>query len=229
MIAPHLITAPAVPVMTLAELKTMLGISGTDQDTMLTAMISAAANTLDAASGGWLGRALRPQTWELRLPGFPSADPRSLGPFSTYAAIRLPYPPVTAVTSLKYDNTAGAEQTLVEGTDYTVFDLGDKDMTTIRPPYNGIWPIARWYPESVRIRYVAGYALTPADLMPANIKAAVALGVHLLRSNTERNLYLSAEDYPADGGLKRWVVSDAAGKALKDAISDQLATLRVYR
>lgn len=225
----HLITPPSVPVMAIAECRAMVpAIDADTSDALLAAAIDAVTGTLDAASGGWLGRALRPQTWELRLPGFPSADPRSLGPFSAYAAIRLPYPPVTAVTSIKYDDTSGTEQTLVLETDYTVFDLGDKDMTTIRPPYQGIWPIARWYPESVRIRYVAGYVLTPADLMPANIKAAVALGVQYLRSNTERSLYQSAEEIPGVLG-RRWVVSDAAGAAIERVSSNLLGGLRVYR
>src|SRR5689334_14755400 len=87
-----LITAPTDDVMTLSDCKAALGISGTSQDTLITALLAAVVGQLDPASSGWLGRALRPQTWEFRLFGFPSRG------------IDLPYPPLISVTSVKYDD-----------------------------------------------------------------------------------------------------------------------------
>jgi uncharacterized phiE125 gp8 family phage protein len=76
-----LITAPTDDVLTLTELKTALSITSDTQDDLLETLRDAVTETLDPASGGWLGRALRPQTWELRLSQFPYA-----------AGIDLPFP-----------------------------------------------------------------------------------------------------------------------------------------
>lgn len=214
-----LITAPTASVMTTTEARTLLSLAAsTPSDALLTAMIAAVTGQLDAASGGWLGRALRPQTWELRLYEFPSCDD---------GAIRLPYPPVTSITSIKYDDSDGVEQTLVADTDYRVFDLGDANQTLVAPVYNGSWPSARYDKESVRIRYVAGYALTPADLMPGVIKTAVAFGVRGLISTGEQSMFLSGEDIPGVRS-RRWSISADAGALIEQAMSGLLANLRVY-
>jgi hypothetical protein len=61
-----------MPAVTLADAKVALGITDASQDTLVTAAIAAAADALDPAAGGWLGRALRTQTWELQLRSFAS-------------------------------------------------------------------------------------------------------------------------------------------------------------
>lgn len=210
-----LIAAPTVEAVTLAELKTMLGIASDGSDELLEAMRDAVAGTLDPASGGWLGRALRPQTWELRLAAFPSGE------------IKLPYPPVTEVTSVKYDDSAGVEKTLVKDTDYRIFGLDDFHGTRIAPVYNGSWPSARYDTEAVRIRFKSGYATGTPDTLPGAIKAAIALGVQQLRATGERSLYLSAEEIPGVRA-RRWVVSESAAKVIERAIGNLLASFRVY-
>lgn len=160
-----LITAPTADVVTLSEAKAHLRVDHADDDGMIAAMIGAAVASLDPASNGWLGRALRPQTWELRLPFFPPEE------------IELPYPPLTSVTSIKYDTAAGVETTMIVNTDYRIFGLNGHHKASIAPAYNGSWPTPRDDRETVRIRYVAGYAATPTDLLPAPIKAAILLMV----------------------------------------------------
>lgn len=208
---PVLVTAPTAAVVTAAELRTMLGLPADNPSTaLLEAMRDAVVAQLDPASGGWLGRALSPQTWELRLGSFPSY------------AIELPYPPVSAVTSVKYDTDAGVETTLVEGTDYRVFGLNGHHKAAVAPVYNGSWPTPRSDREAVRIRYVCGYTTVPQP-----IKSAIALGVKHLTSSSERNLFLSKESIP--GVIDRqWIVSEAAGKALEAAMGSLLAGYRVY-
>lgn len=210
-----LITAPTAPVLTVAELKTMLGITSDADDAKLEAYRDAVTQTIDPASGGWLGRALRPQTWELRLSGFYN------GACNT---IKLPFPVVTAVTSVKYDNDAGDEQTLTVDTDYRVFNLNQRIACIVAPPYLGQWPTARADRESVRIRYVAGYA---GDDMPQPIKSAVALAVKDLMNTSERNLFLAREDIPGVRG-RQWVVSPAAGEVIQKCIGNLLSTYRVW-
>lgn len=206
----YLITPPADAVVTLAEVKTILGITDTASDDLLTAMIGAATSQLDAASSGWLGRALRPQTWELRMSRFPSAP------------IRLPYPPVTEVVSVKYDDADGNEQTLVLDADYRVLGLGDAWRTVVRPVYNGSWPAARDDDESVRIRYVAGYGGSP-DPMPGSIKTAIALMAQHLRTTSEGVRSETTVD------LDSVTYADPAGGAFDVINAAYLAPLRVYR
>jgi uncharacterized phiE125 gp8 family phage protein len=219
-----LITAPTVDVVTLAECKTGLGIAGAGQDAMLPGLIAAAAGVLDPAWGGWLGRALRPQTWELQLSGFPDCE-----------QIKLPYPPLMSVDSVKYDNGVGVEQTLALGAGYRVFGLGGHRKAAISPPAGGSWPAARCDRGSVRIRFTAGYPVAAGadpgpeapEKMPAPLKQAVLLGVRMLLSSVERNLFLS-EDTVEGVGTKRYVVSDAANKQIEAATGSLLANYRMF-
>lgn len=68
--------------------------------------------------GGWPGRALRPQTWELRFNGFPCGYQGSgyYRDFQRADRIVLRHPPTLTVDSVKYDEGDGVETTLVEDT-----------------------------------------------------------------------------------------------------------------
>lgn len=211
-----LITAPTDPVMTVAEVKRRLGLSGSGEDDLLAALVQAAADSLDAASGGWLGRALRPQVWELRLCGFPADRDR----------IELPFKPVTAVTSVKYDDADGVERTLVAGTGYRVFGLGTMGRVSVAKVYGGSWASARDDAESVRIRFTAGYPLSPADLLPEAIKSAIALGVNQLRATTGRDPYLTQRKVEGVGE-RRWTVSEEGSAVIRKAVDGLLAPYRV--
>jgi uncharacterized phiE125 gp8 family phage protein len=218
-----LITAPTASVIPLSEVKQALGVSDTSQDLMISAALAAAVSSLDAASGGWLARALRPQTWELRLPEFP--------PYCEDEEIRLPHPPLISVTSIKYDDSSGTEQTLVENTDYIVLGVGGNSFGSVRPVYNGSWPSARYISDSVRIRYVCGYAegdnSPPTDDdMPAAIKQGVVLMVRSIMSSAAQNLFLSSDK--VDGvGEKRYVVSSDGFKVMQQTAQALLRQFEV--
>lgn len=213
-VPPSLVEASTDDVVSVGEIKTMLSISGAGQDNVLEICRDAAVEAIDPAKGGYLPRSLRPTTWELRLPSFYSCWPS--------VAINLPYPVVTEVVSVKYDDVDGLEQTLTASTDYRTFGVGDHHGARIEPPYQGSWPAARHDSESVRIRYVAGYA---GAAMPKQIKSAVALVVRGLMSNAERNLYLSGEDVPGVRA-RRWVVSDAGQKVIDAAVARLVSAYR---
>jgi uncharacterized phiE125 gp8 family phage protein len=210
-----LITSPTDGVTTKAAVKSALGITDTSQDDMIDAALAAMVSQLDPATGGWLGRALRPQTWELRLRGFPGDCP-----------IDLPFPPLISITSVKYDDQGGSEYTLVEGTDYRILASGSKGKQAIAPPYLQLWPIARCDYESVRIRYQCGYALTPADTMPAAIIQAVTLGVRGMLSNTA-NMFVQL-DKVEGMGEKRYQVTAAAADIARTAIENLLGAYRSW-
>jgi hypothetical protein len=222
-----LIAAPTAEVMTLADCKAALGITGTDKDNVLTAALAAVVSQLDPANGGWLGRALRPQTWELRLPSF--WDHEHHHRHYSQHAIALPFPKLISVVSVKYDDTAGVEQTLVEDTDFRVLGRGTLGKQAIAPLYRKYWPLARWDAESVRIRYQSGYSVASNadDELPSAILQAVALGVRLILSNAANNLYVSL-DRVEGVSEKRYIVSAAVNELVRSTMADLLSTYRVY-
>lgn len=207
-----LITAPDDDVLSVADCKSMLGITGAGQDDMIEAAIGAVIATLDPAFGGSLGRALRPQTWEFRLWGFP------------IRGIDLPFPPLISIVSVTYTDQNGVDQTLVEGTGFRVLGLGTRGKQAIVPLYQNVWPNTRSDAESVRIRYTCGYS---GDDLPKPIIHAVGLAVRSLLSSSERNLYQSQEIVP---GVRerRWIVSDVANNLIQTACDNLLSTYRVW-
>lgn len=228
-----LITPPTAEVVTLAACKAALGIIGTDRDDILRAALAASVAQLDPAAGGRLGRALRPQTWELRLCSFQNHGCHH--PLFSPAAIALPYPKLIEILSIKYDDVAGVERTLVQNTDFNVLGTGTLGRQAVAPVPDRYWPVARAEAESVRIRYRAGYAPAVgadpgpavADELPPAITQAIALGVRLLVSNAERNLYI-VSDSTVGVGDTRYAVSPAANQLLRDAMGDLLSSHRVF-
>lgn len=211
----HLITPPTEDVVTLVEAKAHLRQTGNDYDDLIRALIASAVAQIDPAGGGWLGRALRPQTWELRGDGFPCGR------------IELPYPPMISVDSVKYYDGDGTDTTMVADTDYRVLG-GGIAKSYVAPVYNGAWPSSvRCDAESVRVRFTSGYARTSPDSMPAPIKQAVLLAIRDLWSLGERNLYLRSESAPGLASYE-WTVSEMAGRVIRAAAENLLATYRVF-
>lgn len=92
--------------------------------------------------------------------------------------IYLPRGPVSSVTSVKYIDTAGTQQTLVEGTDYRVTIRGDVARIT---PVNS-WPSVDTERKGViEVIYVAGYGATGTDV-PEDMRSAVIAKVDHLYS-----------------------------------------------
>lgn len=156
------ITAPATEPLDLATAKLHCRVDGTDEDTLITALIVAAREQAEHETG----RALVTQTWELVHDSFPEA-------------FVLRRAPIQSVTSLKYlDSATGAEQTLA-GTDY----LLDKDSEPgyVVPAYGKAWPASYGVPNAVRVRYVAGYGV--AATVPQAIKQWMLLAIGTMYEN----------------------------------------------
>lgn len=133
----------------------------TTVDPLLAALLTAARLNLEGRDG-WLNRAFVTQTWELMLDRFP------LG------AIEVPLPPLQSVTSLKYLDTAGVEQTLA--TDKYRVDVASVP-ARITPAYAAIWPSTYAVMNAVTVRFVAGYGAAAA--VPEGIKVGIkALTAH---------------------------------------------------
>lgn len=226
-----LITPPDQDVVTLDEAKTQLRLNGTDQDDLIEAMISAAVNEFDPSGGGWLGRALRPQTWELRLSSFYKANCDSRADtVAARMAVELPYPPLIDIVSVKYDDQSGVETTLIEGTHFRVLNSGGLGKQSIAPLYNQFWPLARHDAESVRIQFTAGYEEEDdddPDMLPTPIKQAVHLAVRNIFSLGERSMFLSAKSI-AGVSDSRWTVSSSGSEVIRTAVENMLSPYRCW-
>lgn len=175
-VSPHLITPPTDDVVTLEQVKAHLNVDFTDDDSKIRLFRDAVVGQLDPAKGGWLGRALRPQQWQLRLDGFPCYE------------VALPFPPLISVDEFEYDDGEGVEQPLVVETGYRIIGGGGliAGKSLLVPAYNGSWPAARCDHGSVRITFTAGYpAGDSPDTLPAPIKAWCLLQIGTLYNNRE--------------------------------------------
>lgn len=163
MYRPVLVTPPAIKPVTLTEVKAALDIGYTAKDDLLNGLIDAATSYLDGWTG-ILGRCLVEQTWRQDFNDFRSC-------------LRLPLFPVISVSSVKYTDTVGAEQTIA-APDYSLRndDLGA--YVEFVSTYS--FPALNAEGSSVRAQYVAGYAnggTVPSltSTVPAAIKQAMFL------------------------------------------------------
>ena len=135
-------TAPTKEPITLAEARHHLNLGHELDDPILAQYIGAARE----AAESFTRRSFAQQTLTLTLDCFPEE-------------IVLPRPPVQSVTSIKYIDTDGAEQTLA--TSVYQFDGSAEAMPRIREAYGQSWPNTRDQMAAVTIEYVAGYEKTP--------------------------------------------------------------------
>lgn len=159
-----LITAPSAEPITLAEAKLHARVEASADDTLITALITAGREEAEHITG----RALMTQTWEQVLDAF--SDTMELG-----------LAPVSSITSIKYLDSNGAEQTLAS----TVYDLIDEAFTPRVVLKTGqSWPATYSANDAVRIRFVAGYGGTGSDV-PAAIRAWMQVRVASLYAQRE--------------------------------------------
>lgn len=181
----RLITAPAFEPVTLAEAKLHLRVDHTDDDTLITELIKAARVFVEK----FTARALVEQTWELVIDAFPTNE------------ILIPLPPLISVTSIKYDDLDGAEQTL-PGTEYSVDTVSQPGWVV---PVTTGWPSSVFNGiNSVRIQYAAGYASAnspPTDNVPSSLKSAILLQIGNLYQNRESQVVGTVVNQLPTGGV----------------------------
>jgi uncharacterized phiE125 gp8 family phage protein len=118
-----------------------------------------------------------PQTWELSLDDFPRIYIGQDRPYHWNIPAPAPYRPdalelmrhpVQSVTSIKYIDTDGNEQTV----DPTTYDL-KYDRVILK--VNQTWPITARVPDCVTVTYVTGYdpAGSPPVAIPNRLKLAL--------------------------------------------------------
>lgn len=155
-----LVTAPKEEPVLLAEAKAFLRVTDSNSDALIQGLVSASRQSLEGRDGR-IPIAFLTQTWELVLDAFPRC-------------IELPLAPAQSITSIKYLDAAGVEQTL-PAADYRA-DLASW-FARITPAYDKSWPTTYGVIGAVTVRFVAGW--TKASEVPDQLKLAVkALVAH---------------------------------------------------
>lgn len=160
-----LITPATAQPVTLEEVKLACRFDTTDLDDDIEAMLAEATRLVEHETGV----SLMPQTWELTLSEFSSV-------------LTLTRPPVAAVTSIKYIDTAGVQQTLSPGA-YALDTSSAYGPATITPVYGTTWPATRSQPGAVVVRYTSGYANIAA--VPQQLKRQIKIVVATLIDNPD--------------------------------------------
>jgi uncharacterized phiE125 gp8 family phage protein len=157
-VALRVVTPPEVEPVSLEDAKLHCRVDGNAEDELLKAAIQSAREHVEEEA---VCRALITQTLCLYLDAFPCG------------VIEVPRPPVQRVTSVKYFDGAGNEQTLDP-------ELYQVDLVScpprLIPAYGYSWPTTQPRLNAVAIEYVAGYGGSPADV-PARIRQGMLLDV----------------------------------------------------
>jgi uncharacterized phiE125 gp8 family phage protein len=149
-VATRVVSNPTAEPITLAEAKANLRYDASDEDAGITALIVAARE----AAENYCERSFAVKDYEVTLDSFPSA-------------IRLSFPPILTVASVKYVDTSGVLVTM-DPTAYAV-DV-DSEPGWVLPAYGTQWPQTLEVANAVRVRYTAGQC-------PDGVKQAIRMMV----------------------------------------------------
>lgn len=152
----NMVTGPTALPLSTAEAKSHLKVDIADDDAGIDDAISTAVDIAEPI----LNRALVAQQWDLQLDAFPGNG----------KALRLPSPPVLAVDSITYVDTAGVTQTWAT-TDYDVdTPSGPRALDArITPAHGKTYPSTRAQMNAVTVRFTAGYAIPFTAANAANL------------------------------------------------------------
>lgn len=145
-------TAPAIEPVLLAEAKAHCRVMSTDDDDYIAALIGAAREKVEADTR----RSLIEQTWLASFPRFPGGT-----------IIRLEKAPLISVTSVKYYDGNGTEQTFTAYRANINFTPG-----LIELNYGEVWPSVYSRADAVNILFKAGYGSAAASV-PQALRLAV--------------------------------------------------------
>ena len=166
-----IVAQPASEPVTVAEAKARLRITIDDEDSDLAALITQARELCEAACG----RAFVTQSLLFTADDFPRG---------VVDAIRLPRAPLQSVTSIKYYDLTGTQQTL-DPSLYFVDANGEPGR--VCHLFGSYWPYIQYgRPAGLEVRYVAGYGA--ASAVPNAAKAAILLTVKQLRDDPGADL-----------------------------------------
>lgn len=151
------VSGPAEEPVTLEEAKLAAQIDHSEEDTLISAYITAARELLES----FTRRQFITATWDITAHTFP-------GPF----LLQFPIATVQTITHVKYYDLDGIHQTL--SSDIYTIDTG-RTPQSFYLAFNKEWPQLRDQRDAVQIRAVFGYG-TAADV-PESLKAAIKFTV----------------------------------------------------
>lgn len=176
----QLVTPPAQEPVSLTEAKAHLRVDFSEDDLLITSLISAARQAAETITG----RQIVTARWKLILDCFPG--PSLMGvpagvPFSLPGhAVLMPKCPVQSVFAIQYLDMASSTQTM-PSTDYTV-DVACEP-ARITPVFGKIWPTCLAQIGAVSITFDAGYG-APSSV-PEGLKSWIKLRVGSLYAHRE--------------------------------------------
>lgn len=162
------VTAPATYPVTVSEVREHLRIDSNAEDTLLETYIAAATERAQV----FTNRQFVTATYDWFLGGFPAGG----------AALYAPSAPLQSVTTLKYTDEDGVQQTW-SSSKYTVD--AESAPGRIVEAYDEAWPSIREVPNAVEIRIVVGYGA--ASAVPMAVKHAIKLMVGDYYENREHH------------------------------------------
>lgn len=146
---PTVVTPAAEYPLTAADIRQHIKFMETAEDGLINLFIQASTDYLES----WLRRAFVQRTYRYYLDGF--YDRAKLNPYEMAGEIWLPRPPLVSVSSIKYTDADGDEQT-VSADDY-IYDIYHEP-GRVKPAPTAAWPAVQTGAYgSVRVEYVAGY------------------------------------------------------------------------
>lgn len=157
-----LVTPATVHPIDLDQAKLFLRVTHDEEDDEIEAQIQAATRFCEDRVGQQFLEATWRATWDC---------------FNDYT-LYVPRPPLISVTSLKYIDNVGVQQTL--GTTLYQVDA-DSRPARIRPSYGNLWPTFRGQMATVELTYKAGYGTTAAAV--ASLQPCIPQAVKFLLSH----------------------------------------------
>lgn len=150
----RLITAPTSEPVSVAELKAHLRVTATADDAYLGSLITAAREYAEQQTG----RALAAQTRETTADAFPRSGVLPLG-----------YAPAVSISSVKYLDVEGVEQTL-ESSVYAIDTRSEPGALLLAVGKS--WPDTAAIPSAVRVQYTCGAASSESLKLAIKLVAA---------------------------------------------------------
>src|SRR5574337_900060 len=187
------VAAPQEEPLSLESAKTHLRLTNGDlsQDALIQDLVIAAREKAEAITN----RKFITQTWKLSLDTFPYAGRQSpafwlnlppLQEYTVYAfrsdtdAIVVPFPPLQSVTSIKYYDPSGVQQT-IDPSLYIVDSASEP--ARIVPVPNYTWPTPQYRINAVEVVFNAGYG--DATTVPQCVSRWMLLRVGAMFENRE--------------------------------------------
>lgn len=166
----ELVTPPAAEPITLGEALEHLRVDTDDDSSVILRQMRACRELAES----FTRRQFITATWDLSLDGFPSDSGLRLGIDGQYARghIIVPRPPLQQVSSIKYIDADGVEQTWAAAS--YVVETAAGEPGRIFPAYGESWPTCRSQRRAVTVRFIAGYGDAPEDV-PECIREAILM------------------------------------------------------